>query len=74
MKNFALSQVLKALGILIALAGSSAFAHQPLWNPGSSTPLTPYVIDEISISKAIFGELTDANVAHFIITVPDKLC
>ena len=57
---------------LTLLSISFSLAHQPLWNPGSSTPATPYVIEEIEISKAIFGELTDASVAHFIITVPNN--
>ena len=63
----------KLIFVLFVVFGSClAFAHQPLWNPGSSTPLTPFVIDEVDVSKAIFGELKDANVAHFVITVPNN--
>ena len=66
--------MLKSLTVLFIafLSSSLAWAHQPLWNPGSGTPSTPYVIEEIEISKAIFGELKEANVAHFIITVPNN--
>lgn len=61
----------RLLALLVALSLSLATAHQSLWNPGSSTPSSPYVIEEVEVSKAIFGELKEAKVAHFILSVPD---
>lgn len=60
------------MGLLLALVlSSSALAHQPIWNEGSSTPLSPFVIDEMGVPKAI-GDLSSENTAHFNITVPNS--
>ncbi len=56
---------------VVLVIHSIALAHQPMWNEGSSTPLSPFVIDEVEVSKAIFGELSSENTAHFILTVPN---
>lgn len=54
------------LGILFT---SFAFAHQPLWNEGSQTLETAFVIPEVKVSKAIFGEL-NAGYAYYQLDVP----
>jgi len=59
------------LALLATFSLSLAAAHQPFWNPGSSTPSSPYVIEEVEVSKAIFGELETGS-AHFILSVPDS--
>lgn len=46
-------------------------AHQPLWNDGSATRESAFVVEEVEISKAIFGELESGELAYVRMDVPD---
>ncbi|MEN3186080.1 MAG: hypothetical protein ABDK94_01800 [Atribacterota bacterium] len=43
------------------------FAHQPFWNPGSSTMERAYRIADPSVSQAIFGQLRSGERDFFLV-------
>lgn len=58
--------------ILCPLLISFALAHQPYWNQGS--PLEqPFIIERITISKALFGDLDTEETDYFKFDVPEGL-
>jgi hypothetical protein len=51
---------------------SFALAHQPYWNESSPTPEQAFVIENITVSKAIFGILQAGEVAYFKIDATEN--
>ncbi len=47
-----------------------AAAHQPLWNAGSKTAEEAFIIEEIAVSKAIFGQFEASGAAYFQLDAP----
>jgi hypothetical protein len=58
------------LGFGAILAGA-ALAHQPLFNPGSSTPSTAFVIEEPEVSKVITSKSSGAGRNWYTLEVGD---
>jgi hypothetical protein len=50
---------------------SMALAHQPYWNEGSPTPEEAFIIANVSVSKALFGNLQAGEVDYYKLTVPN---
>ncbi len=49
-----------------------AFAHQPYWNKGSPTPGQAFVVENVTVSKALFGNLEVGEVDYFKLEVTDN--
>jgi hypothetical protein len=46
-------------------------AHQPYWNEGSPTPEQAFNIENVTVSKALFGNLEAGEVDYFKLEVAD---
>ena len=55
------------LGVLAATIGH---AHQPLWNEASPNFASSYQVEEIKVSKAIFGDLNAGELDVYKLDVP----
>ncbi len=55
---------------LAVLLSSFGYAHQPLWNEASPNFETSYQIEEIRVSKAIFGDLEAGEIDVYRMDVP----
>jgi hypothetical protein len=62
----------RSLWITLLLFSSLAFAHQPFWNEGSPTPEEAFIIEGVSVSKAIFGNLQAGEVDYYKLAVPEN--
>jgi hypothetical protein len=51
---------------------SLTFAHQPYWNESSPTPEQAFVIENVTVSKALFGNLEAGEVDYFRLDLPDN--
>jgi hypothetical protein len=51
---------------------SFALAHQPYWNESSPTPEKAFNIENVTISKAIFGNLQAGEVDYFKLDLPEN--
>jgi hypothetical protein len=65
-------RLLPFLFYLFSFPCSFAFAHQPYWNESSPTPEQAFVIENITVSKAIFGTLQAGEVAYFKIDLAEN--
>jgi hypothetical protein len=61
-----------SLSLITLFFLSFALAHQPYWNEGSPTPEQAFVIENITVSKAIFGTLQAGEVAYFKIDATEN--
>lgn len=59
-----------SIGLVLA---SWAFAHQPFWNEASGSPEQAFVIEHLTVSKAIFGNLQAGEVDYFLLNAPAAL-
>jgi hypothetical protein len=50
---------------------SLALAHQPYWNEGSPAPEQAFNIENVTVSKALFGNLEAGEVDYFKLEVAD---
>lgn len=57
---------------LCSILCSVAFAHQPYWNEGSPTPEQAFNIENVAVSKALFGNLGAGDVDYFRLEVADN--
>jgi hypothetical protein len=62
----------RSLGLMLFLYASLALAHQPYWNESSPTPEQAFVVENVTISKALFGNLAADEVDYFRLELPDN--
>jgi len=55
---------------LIVWAASTSHAHQPLWNESSPDFDSSFVVEEIRVSKAIFGDLEAGEIDIYQLDMP----
>ena len=55
---------------LIVFVSSASYAHQPLWNEASPEFASSYQVEEIKVSKAIFGDLNAGELDIYKLDVP----
>lgn len=56
----------------ILIFSSLTFAHQPFWNESSPTPEQAFNIENVTVSKAIFGNLEVPEMDYFKLEVADN--
>lgn len=61
----------RSLWIVILFFSSLVFAHQPYWNESSPTPAEAFVIENVTVSKALFGNLEAGGLDYFRLEVAD---
>ncbi len=58
---------------LFSFLNSFVFAHQPYWNETSPTLEQAFLVENITVSKALFGNLEAGDVDYFKLEIPDGL-
>jgi hypothetical protein len=62
----------RSLGLMAFLYASLALAHQPYWNESSPTLEQAFLIENVTVSKAIFGNLEAGEVDYFRLELPNN--
>jgi hypothetical protein len=66
-------KTIRILFSLLAVLGTFALAHQPYWNETSPTLEQAFTVENVTVSKALFGNLETDEVDYFKLEIPDGL-